>query len=80
MSSYISNFFSTTRVQLIATAVVSGATAATLILGYQALEREERLSQLKSSIPAVTEDGHHINKVKPYSGGKFLSASTYKFV
>ena len=63
MSSYISDIFSTTRVQLIATAVVSGATVASLILGYQALEREERLSQLKDSIPPITEGGHRAQKV-----------------
>ncbi|KAH6605270.1 hypothetical protein Trco_006977 [Trichoderma cornu-damae] len=58
MSSFLSETFSNPRLQLLATAAVSGATVAGLILGYQALEREERLSQLKSSIPSLsTENG-----------------------
>ncbi|RDA89191.1 hypothetical protein CP532_0541 [Ophiocordyceps camponoti-leonardi (nom. inval.)] len=40
---------------LVATAVISGAAVASLILGYQALEREARLSELKGSIPSLTE-------------------------
>ncbi|RDA95270.1 hypothetical protein CP533_3474 [Ophiocordyceps camponoti-saundersi (nom. inval.)] len=40
---------------LVATAVISGAAVASLILGYQALEREARLSALKGSIPSVAE-------------------------
>jgi PII-like signaling protein len=77
MSSYISNFFSTTRVQLIATAAVSGATVASLILGYQALQREERLSQLKNSIPPITEDGHHAQKVN-FLTFRFCKTTAYK--
>ncbi|CAM1506300.1 Fc.00g059410.m01.CDS01 [Cosmosporella sp. VM-42] len=44
------------RFQLFATAVLSGATVASLLLGYQALEREERVYELKSSIPSPSED------------------------
>ena len=58
MSSFFSSdLFSTPRFQLFATAVLSGATVASLILGYQALEREERLEELKKSIPPA-DDGH----------------------
>ena len=53
MSSYVQDVFSTPRSQLIATAVASGAAVASLIFGYQALEREERLSELKDSIPSL---------------------------
>lgn len=53
MSSFLSETFSSPRVQLLATAAVSGVTVAGLILGYQALEREERLSELKNSIPRL---------------------------
>lgn len=63
MLSSVSDLFSTPRVQLIATALVSGATVASLILGYQALEREERLSELKSSIPSLPEEGNKSGKV-----------------
>ncbi|KAH7316710.1 ubiquitin-protein ligase molybdopterin-converting factor [Stachybotrys elegans] len=52
MSSYISDIISQHRFQLLATAVASGATAAALLLAYQRLEREERISALKSSIPS----------------------------
>lgn len=51
MASFFSDTISNPRFQLLATAVVSGATAASLLLGYQALERNERISQLKNSIP-----------------------------
>ncbi|KAM0461961.1 hypothetical protein ACHAPV_002542 [Trichoderma viride] len=53
MSSFLSDTFSNPRVQLLATAAVSGVTVAGLILGFQALEREERLSELKNSIPRL---------------------------
>lgn len=64
MSGYIADVFSTPRAQLITTAVVSGAAVATLIFGYQALEREERLSALKSSIPPVSDESHPTTKVR----------------
>lgn len=51
MSSFLSENLSNPRFQLLATAVLSGATAASLLLGYQALERKERIYELKSSIP-----------------------------
>lgn len=63
MLSSVSDFFSTPRVQLLATAVVSGATVASLILGYQALDREERLSELKQSIPSLSDDQSKTKKV-----------------
>jgi hypothetical protein len=56
MSSFLSDTFSNPRVQLLATAAVSGVTVAGLILGFQALEREERLSQLKNSIPNLSSN------------------------
>lgn len=68
MSGYISNLISTPRGQLITTAVFSGAAVATLIFGYQALEREERLSALKNSIPSINDGKHHTSKVGQNSG------------
>jgi hypothetical protein len=53
MSSFLSSeTLSNPRFQLFAAAAFSGATVASLILGYQALEREERVYELKNSIPA----------------------------
>lgn len=49
---------STSKWQLIATAVASGATVASIIFSYQALERQERLSELKSSIPSLKDKNH----------------------
>lgn len=51
MPSFVAEALGSPRLQLLATAAVSGAAVAAVILGYQALEREERLSQLKRSIP-----------------------------
>lgn len=62
MSSFISDTFSNPRVQLLATAAVSGVTVAGLILGFQALEREERLSQLKNSIPKLSNNENNRSK------------------
>jgi tRNA threonylcarbamoyladenosine dehydratase len=68
MSSFFSSdIFSNPRFQLFATAVFSGATVASLILGYQALEREERLSELKKSIPSL-DDEHEIQRLNSYGG------------
>lgn len=63
MSSFFSDTLSNPRFQFLATAVLSGATVASLILGYQALEREERLEELKSSIPQLGDGRHQTSKV-----------------
>ncbi|UNI13758.1 hypothetical protein JDV02_000470 [Purpureocillium takamizusanense] len=68
MSSLISDAFANPRFQLLATAVLSGATVASLILGYQALEREERLTELKKSIPSLVEEDHEIKKLNSFGG------------
>ncbi|EGR46807.1 uncharacterized protein TRIREDRAFT_65672 [Trichoderma reesei QM6a] len=56
MPSFLTDTISNPRIQLLATAAASGAAVAGLIFGYQALEREERLSELKSSIPSLSND------------------------
>ncbi|KAI9172345.1 tRNA threonylcarbamoyladenosine dehydratase [Paramyrothecium foliicola] len=64
MASYLSDALAHPRFPLLATAVLSGATVATLILGYQFFDREERVYELKSSIPSPAEgdfDSHRIN-------------------
>lgn len=80
MASYILDF-SNHRVQLLATAIASGVTVASLLLGYQALEREERLSELKSSIPSVA-DGHKIRRVRELFARKALEygADTHRSI
>ena len=45
-----------------ATALVSGAVVASAILGYQHVRRQERVEDLKSSIPALGQ-GHQADKV-----------------
>jgi tRNA threonylcarbamoyladenosine dehydratase len=67
MASFFHDAVTNHRFQLFATAVISGATIATLLLGYQALEREERLSELKSSIPSLTDRGHNVKQVHSLS-------------
>jgi hypothetical protein len=66
MSSRILDICSNQRFQLLATGLLSAAAAASLLLGYQALEREERLSELKSSIPSLTQDDD-AQRVRVYS-------------
>ncbi|KAJ6446896.1 NADH:ubiquinone oxidoreductase subunit [Purpureocillium lavendulum] len=68
MSSLISDALANPRFQLLATAVLSGATVASLILGYQALEREERLTELKKSIPSLKEEQHEISRLNSFGG------------
>lgn len=67
MTYFIRESLTSPRSQLIVTAVLSGVTAACLLLGYQALDREERLSELKSSIPSPAEGQHDLKKVTPMS-------------
>ncbi|KAF9879600.1 ThiF family protein [Colletotrichum karsti] len=55
MSSFLAKAASNPHIQLAATAVLSGATVACLIFGYQAFEREERIHDLKKSIPASAD-------------------------
>ncbi|KAF4978765.1 hypothetical protein FZEAL_4910 [Fusarium zealandicum] len=62
MSSFYSETLANPRFQLLATAVVSGATVASLLLGYQALEREGRVSRLKNSIPDADPDIQPLNE------------------
>ncbi|TDZ61963.1 tRNA threonylcarbamoyladenosine dehydratase [Colletotrichum sidae] len=65
MSSIFSRAASNPHVQLAATAVLSGVTVACLIFGYQAFEREERIHDLKNSIPSSIE---HAGKLTQFGG------------
>lgn len=51
MSSWLSRITGTREAQFAATAVVSGAVVAGAILGYQHVRRQERVEDLKGSIP-----------------------------
>jgi tRNA threonylcarbamoyladenosine dehydratase len=56
------------KFQIAATAVISGATVACLILGYQSLEKAERISELKGSIPLPAEGEHAPKRLTSYGG------------
>ncbi|KXH55544.1 ThiF family protein [Colletotrichum salicis] len=62
MSSFFSKAASSPHAQLAATAVLSGATVACLILGYQAFERKERIQDLKKSIPPSAEEAAKLTR------------------
>lgn len=67
MASFLERASSNSRVQLAATAVASGAVVAGAILGYQRLRREERIHQLKDSIPLPIDEGEALRRVRdPY--------------
>ncbi|ROT35398.1 ubiquitin-protein ligase molybdopterin-converting factor [Sodiomyces alkalinus F11] len=68
MSSFLSKAASDPRVQLATTAIISGATVACLIFGYQSLAREERLDELKRSIPPPTDTTSTLDKVRKTGG------------
>jgi hypothetical protein len=66
MSSWLSRATSSTQAQFAATAIVSGAVVAGAILGYQHVRRQERVEDLKSSIPELGRN-HHSEKVGVYN-------------
>ncbi|OAA40059.1 Molybdenum cofactor biosynthesis, MoeB [Metarhizium rileyi] len=74
MSSFFADTLANPRFQLLATAVLSGATVASLILGYQALEREERLSELKRSIPSLGDASHHTKSLDKFGASSDSAA------
>lgn len=63
MASFISRAAADSRFQFATTAVLSGVTVACIIFGYQAFDREERLYELKHSIPPVAADSPGSGKV-----------------
>ncbi|KAI0018803.1 ubiquitin-protein ligase molybdopterin-converting factor [Xylariomycetidae sp. FL0641] len=67
-SSLIERASSNTRVQFAATALASGAVVAGAILGYQRLRHEERISELKDSIPLVASGDDETRKLDRYGG------------
>ncbi|KAI9731848.1 MAG: hypothetical protein M1818_007713 [Claussenomyces sp. TS43310] len=65
MSSWFQRATSSSQLQFAATAAVSGAVVAGAILGYQHVRRQERVEDLKSSIPALDRD-HHAEKLTDF--------------
>jgi hypothetical protein len=62
MSSWISRATESRNAQLITTAVVSGALAASTILGFQQARRMYRVAEVKASIPDIDDD-HQASRV-----------------
>lgn len=62
MTSWLSRVASDDRTRFAATALVSGAVVAGAILGYQHIRRQERVEDLKASIPDIDEK-HHAEKL-----------------
>ncbi|KAI9055131.1 hypothetical protein LZ554_000096 [Drepanopeziza brunnea f. sp. 'monogermtubi'] len=65
MSSWLSRTASTSQAQFAATALVSGAVVAGAIFGYQHVRRQERVEDLKSSIPALGQS-HQADKLTDF--------------
>ncbi|KFA69685.1 hypothetical protein S40285_05919 [Stachybotrys chlorohalonatus IBT 40285] len=70
MASYVPEIFGHPRFPLLGSAVLGGATVAAIILTYQALLREERVYELKNSIPPSTthDELHRLNSFGGSSG------------
>ncbi|RAL68615.1 hypothetical protein DID88_007328 [Monilinia fructigena] len=58
MSNLINRVGGSSQAQFTATAIVSGAVVAGAIFSYQALRRQEKVEDLKSSIPSLGRDHH----------------------
>lgn len=63
MTSLLSQPSSNSKLQLAATAVVSAAVAAGAVLSYQRLQKDERITRLKQSIPSP-HDHEPVPKVR----------------
>jgi hypothetical protein len=63
------SWINNTRVQFTATAIISGVVVAGGILGYQHVRRQERVEDLKSSIPQLGKT-HQAEKVRILFGAK----------
>ena len=64
MSTFVERAASNSRVQLAATAIVSGTVVAGAILGYQHLQDQKRASYLKETIPA-NGNGESVSTYEP---------------
>ncbi|XXH02647.1 hypothetical protein Hte_009028 [Hypoxylon texense] len=68
MASFLERASSNSKVQLAATAIASGAVVAGSILGFQRLRREERINQLKDSIPSILDEGEALRRINSFGG------------
>ncbi|KAI0172561.1 ubiquitin-protein ligase molybdopterin-converting factor [Hypoxylon sp. FL1284] len=68
MASFLERASSNSKLQLAATAIASGAVAAGAVLGYQRLQREEKVNQLKDSIPSLINGGDVSRKIDSFGG------------
>lgn len=62
MSTWIGQVTSSHRLQLVATAVLSGVLVGGAILGLQAAKQNYRVNDLKDSIPGLSQQ-HEVTKV-----------------
>lgn len=67
MASFLERASTNPRIQLAATAIASGSIVAGAILGYQRLQRSERVHRLKNSIPSLADDDEALRKVSETS-------------
>ncbi|KAF2157679.1 hypothetical protein K461DRAFT_264550 [Myriangium duriaei CBS 260.36] len=67
MTSWISDSLQSHRVQLALTAVASGAVVASAIFGVQQARRQTRLTDLKDSIPELSDE-HDVGKINSFGG------------
>ncbi|KAI1080087.1 ubiquitin-protein ligase molybdopterin-converting factor [Whalleya microplaca] len=56
------------RAQLAATAIASGVVVASAILGYQRLQRDGRIHELKDSIPSLGDEGDALRRLNSHGG------------
>ncbi|KAI2611837.1 ubiquitin-protein ligase molybdopterin-converting factor [Hypoxylon sp. NC1633] len=68
MSSFLERASSNSKVQLTATAIATAVVVAGTILGFQRLQREERLHRLKDSIPSPIDEGEALRRLNSFGG------------
>ena len=76
MSAWLDRQFSSHRVQLVATAVVSGIVVAGAIISAQAIRRKVAIEDLKASIPNIDEDDSHVHEVRNLDARNALLSSS----
>lgn len=62
MSTWVTQVSSSHKIQLVATAVLSGVLVGAAILGLQTAKRQYKINDLKDSIPSLREE-HDVVKV-----------------
>ncbi|KAI1779240.1 ubiquitin-protein ligase molybdopterin-converting factor [Hypoxylon cercidicola] len=74
MASLLERASSSSKVQFAATAIASGVVVAGSIMGYQRLRREERIHQLKDSIPSLIDEGEALRRINSFGGAEKAKA------